>query len=79
MLTVTALVIIDIVLRWFVYDNATHTPGRVVVLTVVLGALTVIGGTIGGGLAYDYGFNVETAGDSPVWHQSEVDVFPGQH
>jgi hypothetical protein len=27
---------------------------------------------------FDYGFNVETAGDSPVWHQSEVDVFPGQ-
>jgi uncharacterized membrane protein len=77
MITVTVLVIIDIVLRWFVYDTATHTPGRVMVLTLVLGALTVLGGTIGGGLAYDYGFNVETAGDSPVWHQSEEDVFPG--
>jgi transaldolase len=28
---------------------------------------------------YDYGFNVETAGDSPVWHQSETDVQPGDH
>jgi len=28
---------------------------------------------------FDYGFNVETAGDSPVWHQSETDVLPGQH
>ena len=27
----------------------------------------------------DYGFNVETAGDSPVWDQSEDDIFPGQH
>jgi len=25
---------------------------------------------------FDYGFNVETAGDHPVWHESEVDVFP---
>ncbi len=33
-------------------------------------------GSLGGSLAYDYGFNVETAGDSPVWHPSEVDVFP---
>jgi hypothetical protein len=41
-------------------------------------ALVVIGGTLGGTLAFDYGFNVETAGDSPVWHQSEVDVMPGQ-
>ena len=40
-------------------------------------ALTVVGGTLGGSLAFDYGFNVETAGDHPVWHRSEVDVFPG--
>jgi hypothetical protein len=33
----------------------------------------------GGTLVYDYGFNVETAGDHPVWHQTEQDVFPGQH
>ncbi len=30
-------------------------------------------------LVFEYGFNVETAGDSPVWHKSETDVFPGQH
>jgi hypothetical protein len=29
-------------------------------------------------LVFDYGFNVETAGDHPVWHNSEVDVLPGQ-
>jgi hypothetical protein len=28
---------------------------------------------------FDYGFNVETAGDHPVWHTSETDVFPGDH
>ena len=31
----------------------------------------------GGSLVYDYGFNVETAGDHRVWHRSETDVFPG--
>lgn len=77
MVTVTVLVLADIALRWFSYDNAAHTPGHVTVLSLVVAALTVVGGSIGGSLAYDYGFNVETAGDSPVWHASEVDVFPG--
>jgi uncharacterized membrane protein len=76
MVTVTGLVLVGIVLRWFAYDNAAHTPGRVMILSLVVAALTVVGGTLGGTLAYDYGFNVETAGDSPVWHASEVDVFP---
>ena len=31
-----------------------------------------------GTLVFGYGFNVETAGDHPVWHRSETDVFPGQ-
>ena len=30
-------------------------------------------------MVFDYGFNVETAGDHPVWHRSEVDVLPGHH
>lgn len=63
-------------MRWFTYENAAHTPGRVAALSLVVAALTVVGGSIGGSLAYDYGFNVETAGDSPVWHPFEVDVFP---
>jgi hypothetical protein len=29
-------------------------------------------------LVFDYGFNVETAGDHPVWHQSELDVMKGK-
>jgi hypothetical protein len=62
---------------WFAYEDDLHTGAVVLVLTLVAAALTVIGGTIGGSVAYDYGFNVETSGDHPVWHQSEVDVFPG--
>jgi len=33
----------------------------------------------GGSLVFEYGFNVETAGDHPAWHKSDVDVFPGRH
>jgi uncharacterized membrane protein len=76
MVTVTVLVLVDIALRWFKYDNAVHAPGRIAALSLVVAALTVVGGTLGGSLAYDYGFNVETAGDSPVWHPSEIDVSP---
>lgn len=79
MLTVTTVVLVDIALRILVYPGHHSTPAVPLVLSLVAAGLTVLGGTIGGGLAYDYGFNVETAGDSPVWHKSETDVFPGEH
>jgi hypothetical protein len=39
----------------------------------------MLGATNGGSLVFDYGFNVETAGDHPVWHVTETDVLPGRH
>jgi uncharacterized membrane protein len=75
MLTVTALVIID----WALRQGETYATAGVMVLSVVIGALVSLGATYGGSLVYDYGFNVETSGDHPVWHESEEDVFPGQH
>ena len=51
-------------------------PGRVLLLSLVIFVLITIGGSLGGELTYDYGFNVETAGDSPVWAKSELDVMP---
>ena len=78
MIAVTVLVLVDIALRWFSYPDDLHTPGPVLALTLAAAVITVVGGSIGGSLAYDYGFNVETAGDHPVWHKSETDVFPGQ-
>jgi hypothetical protein len=77
MLTVTLLVVAGIAVRVFAFWDEDSTPGLALALTLVAAALTVLGGTLGGELAYDYGFNVETAGDHPVWHPSEVDVFPG--
>ena len=79
MLTATVLVIVNIVLRLNGYHTHASTPVGIMVLSVVIAALVSWGSTYGGSLVYDYGFNVETAGDSPVWHTSEVDVFPGDH
>jgi uncharacterized membrane protein len=76
MVTVTVLVIAGIAVRAFSFWDETATPVLALVLTLAAAALTFLGGTIGGTLAYDYGFNVETAGDHPVWHRSETDVFP---
>jgi uncharacterized membrane protein len=77
MITVTVLVLVGVVVRASAFWDEPSTPLVALVLTLAAAALTAVGGTIGGSLAYDYGFNVETAGDSPVWHQSETDVLPG--
>jgi uncharacterized membrane protein len=79
MLTVTVLALVDTVWRLNDYHTELVTPGGIVVLSVVIAFLVSLGATFGGTLVYDYGFNVETAGDSPVWHKSETDVLPGQH
>jgi uncharacterized membrane protein len=79
MLTVTALTIVDIALRLNGYHTHAVTPVGIMVLSIVVAGLVGLGATYGGSLVFDYGFNVETAGDSPVWHTSETDVLPGSH
>jgi uncharacterized membrane protein len=76
MITATVLVVVNLIMRTWIYDNAGHTPGRVLIVSLVIFVLITIGGTLGGELTYDYGFNVETAGDSPVWAKTEADVMP---
>ena len=78
MITVTALAAIDIALRLNVYNTRTHPSVAILVLSLAVALLVSLGATFGGTLVYDYGFNVETASDSAVWHQSETDVMPGQ-
>ncbi len=39
----------------------------------------MLGAAYGGSLVYDYGFNVETAGDHAVWHKSDTDLYPGHN
>ena len=79
MISVTVLAVVDTIWRLNSYHTEPVTPGGLVVLSVVIALLVSLGATFGGTLVYDYGFNVETAGDSPVWHKSETDVLPGQH
>jgi uncharacterized membrane protein len=77
MIGVTVLALTDIALRLNVYDTRTYPTVAILVLSIVVAALVAVGATFGGSLVFEYGFNVETAGDSPVWHQSEHDVLPG--
>jgi uncharacterized membrane protein len=79
MLTVTAIVLVDLALRWTTFADDPSTPVAVLVLTAVAALLTGLGGALGGTLVFDYGFNVETSGDHPAWHTSERDVMPGDH
>jgi uncharacterized membrane protein len=76
MLTTTLLVMVDIWMRWGLTVDSTTVP--IMVLSVVIAGLVSFGALYGGALVYEMGFNVETAGDSPVWHESETDVYPGQ-
>ncbi len=76
MLTVTSIVVIDLLAR-SLSDGSVNTIG--LILTLLVGLLVSLGATYGGSMVFDYGFNVETSGDHPVWHESEEDVFPGQH
>ena len=79
MITVTVLALVNIVWRLNDYHTATVTPAGIAVLSVIIALLVTVGATFGGSMVYEYGFNVETAGDHPAWHKSEQDVFPGRH
>lgn len=79
MVAVTVLAVVDIAWRLNAYNTEAVTPVGIAALSVLIAVLVSVGATFGGSLVYDYGFNVETAGDHPVWHQSEVDVLPGEH
>lgn len=79
MITVTVLALVDIALRLNVYHTRTYPSVAILVLSIVVAVLVAVGATFGGTLVFDYGFNVETATDSPVWHASENDVLPGDH
>lgn len=79
MVTVTVLALADLAWRLNDYHSEAVTPVGIAVLSVVIGLLVSLGATFGGALVYEYGFNVETAGDHPAWHKSDTDVFPGKH
>jgi uncharacterized membrane protein len=79
MITVTLLALGDIAWRLNDFHTKAVTPGAIAALSVVIALLVSFGATFGGTLVYEFGFNVETAGDDPAYHQSSTDVFPGHH
>lgn len=76
MVSVTLIVLTDLGLRWLRYHSAGQPPSAVLGLSLAAALLVATGATYGGTLVFGYGFNVETAGDHPVWHRSEADVLP---
>lgn len=78
MIAVTVLALANIVWRLAEFSAQSSTPVGIMILSIVVAVLVSVGATFGGAMVFEYGFNVETAGDSPVWSKSESDVFPGQ-
>jgi uncharacterized membrane protein len=77
MVTVTVIVLIDIILR-LSYWNDGYAELPVLILSLLALALVSMGAAYGGSLVYEYGFNVENAGDLPQYHESETDIYPAQ-
>ena len=77
--TMITLTVIVLGTLWYVFlaedgEYFTEPSGLTAILTLVIAGLVTIGGTMGGSLVYDWGFNIETAKDHPVWHPSEEDI-----
>jgi uncharacterized membrane protein len=77
MLTVTAVVIIDIVVR-LTQSSDVAASAVVMILSVLIAVTVSFGAAYGGALIYEYGFNVESVEGSTVWDETEEDVLPGR-
>lgn len=76
MFTVTAIVIVNIIVRLAQWEEGYATLG-VLILSLIAGGLVSFGATYGGSLVYDYEFNVEQTYGG-VWEESERDIYPGE-
>jgi uncharacterized membrane protein len=70
MLTVTAITLIDIILRVSGFDEG-QTQASWLILSLLGGGLVIFGAAYGGTLVFEYGFNVENV--AQVWEESEDD------
>lgn len=59
MLTVTVLVILDLVLRCTLWNDAAFTPSGLTALSLLAAVLVLLDATCGGSVVYDHGFNVD--------------------
>ncbi len=79
MIIAVVLVLVNLILRFFAFGDDAATPVIVLIFSLATLVVGAVGATFGGAMVFEYGFNVETAGDSPVWAKSEDDVFHGDH
>ncbi|MDQ3914239.1 MAG: DUF2231 domain-containing protein [Actinomycetota bacterium] len=76
MITLTVVVLFAL---WYIFlaeggEYFSEPSALSAILGLAIAGLVTLGGTMGGSLVYDWGFNIETAKDHPVWHPSEQDV-----
>jgi len=76
MVAMTVFVLVDLALRWFRYPALSGSTPTVLGLSLAAALIGALGATYGGTLVFGCGFNVETAGDHPVWHRSEIKACP---
>ena len=76
MLTVTGIVIADIIVRLLQFDLG-RANSSTMILSILAGVLVSYGATYGGSLVYDYQFNVESLDGSTAWNETETDQMPG--
>lgn len=74
MIIVTVLVLVDLALRLFRYDDAEFTPTGLMALSIVVGAGVVFGAAFGGALVYEHGFNVEASATTAAWEPNVIDL-----
>lgn len=77
--TMIVLSVVVLLALWYLFlaeggEYFSEPSVPMLILSLIILALVTLGGTIGGSLTYDWGFNVETAKDHPVWHPSEQDI-----
>jgi uncharacterized membrane protein len=70
MLIVTAITIVDLLLRIPSFDRAQTQPGWLA-LSIAAAVLVLFGAAYGGTLVFEYGFNVENVDE--VWNETEQD------
>ena len=75
MLTVTGIVIADIIIRLLQFDDG-YVEFFTMILSILAGVLVSYGAIYGGSLVYDYQFNVESVDGSTAWDETESDQMP---
>lgn len=76
MITLTVVVLAELWYRYLAESGEYYEEISSVTALFALAilGLVTIGGTLGGSLTYDWGFNVEIANDNPAYHPSEHDL-----